>query len=135
MGRPLRPLGLVQNTYIMVKWNNEVSSQITVNGGGPQGGTAGGILEYISQTAHNLSFLPPDEACKFIDDATTVEILNLFMAGLSSFNCKAQVPSDIATEDYFLSNQHFKTQDYLNTICYWTNEKQMKLNCQKTKYI
>ena len=111
------------------------SHALSVAGGGPQGGTAGGILEYLSQTSKNLNFVAQDEGFKFIDDATFVEVLNLFLGGLSSFNSKQQVPSDIATDEFFLSNNNFKTQQHLNQISNWTDEHQMKLNCKKTKYM
>ena len=57
------------------------------------------------------------------------------MAGLSSFNIKMQVPSDMSNEDKYLINTNFNTQQYLNQISKWTDEQQMKLNCLKTKYM
>ena len=87
--RSLIPLliNFTQNRHIMVKWNSCFSSPTAVNGGGPQGGTAG-ILEYISQTNGNLDFLQIDEKFKFLDDATLLEILNLISVELTSFNLK-----------------------------------------------
>ena len=38
-------ISFFQNRDIQVKWNGIFSSPLTVTGGGPQGGTAGGILE------------------------------------------------------------------------------------------
>ena len=87
-----------------------------MSGGGPQGGTAGGILEYLSQSAGNLSFLTEYEGFKFIDDASMVELINLLLAGLACINPKVQVPSDMAVESSFLPPENFKTQTYLNTI-------------------
>ena len=118
-----------------MKLNPVFSHVLTVAGGGPQGGTAGGILEYLSQTANNLNFLDEDEGFKFIDDASMVEILNLLARILSKFNAKMQVPSDIATNEYFISNENLKTQQYLNEISSWTDRNEMKLNCNKTKYM
>ena len=118
----------------MVKWNNEFSSQITVTGGGPQGGTAA-ILEYISLTCGNLDFLEDDEKFKFVDDATFIEVLNLILAGLSSFNPKTQIPSDLSPDNLFLPTENTKSQEYLNRISEWTQQTQMKLNSDKTKYM
>ena len=106
-----------------------------MSGGGPQGGTAGGILEYLSQSAGNLSFLTEYEGFKFIDDASMVELINLLLAGLACINPKVQVPSDMAVESSFLTPENSKTQTYLNTINEWTEVKEMKLNSSKTKYM
>ena len=135
--KPLIPLliNFFIDREIIVKWNKILSSAMLVAGGGPQGGTAGGILEYLSQTSNNLDFLEQDEGFKFIDDASFVEILNLFLGGLSKLNSKPQVPSDLATNEHFLKNENFNTQQYLNKICTWTDDHQMKLNSQKTKYM
>ena len=62
--KPLIPLliNFFTGREIVVKWNKIFSYAVSVNGGGPQGGTAGGILEYLSQTSKNLDFLAKDEA-------------------------------------------------------------------------
>ena len=109
-------ISFFQERNISVKWKGVFSKHIEVTGGGPQGGTAGGILEYLSQSAGNLSFLNEDEGFKFIDDASMVEIVNLFLAGLASINPKVQVPSDISAENLFLPQTNFATQSHLNAI-------------------
>ena len=78
--KPLIPLliNFFIDREIVVKWNKNFSNALIVAGGGPQGGTAGGILEYLSQTSNNFNFVPQDEGFKFIDDATFVELLNFF---------------------------------------------------------
>ena len=80
-----------------VKWNKESSSTHTLNGGGPQGGLME-ILEYLSQTNNNTDFLADEDKFKFIDDLSFLEIINLISLGLSSFNFKQQVASDINAE-------------------------------------
>ena len=80
-------ISFFQNRSIAVKWKGTFSNAISVAGGGAQGISAG-ILEYLSQTAGNLSFLPEDEAWKFMDDNSFVEIINLAVAGISSFNVR-----------------------------------------------
>ena len=120
---------------IVVKWEGVLSKPKPVARSGPQGGTAGGILEYLSQSAGNLDFVDEDEGFKFIDDANFVEIINLVLSGLASFNSKAQVPSDMAVDSQFLSSTNYKTQQHLDNVSQWTESKQMKLNCDKTKYM
>ena len=43
-----------------------------------------------------------DEKYKFIDDLSTLEIINLISIGLASYNCHNHVPSDIATDSLYL---------------------------------
>ena len=118
-----------------VKWNGETSSSRILNGGGPQGGLMG-ILEYLSQTNNNTDFIPSEDKFKFIDDLSVLEILNLLSIGLSSFNCKLQVPSDInVNHNQYLSPQNLKSQEILEKISNWTDEHQMKLNPAKSKYM
>ena len=61
--------------------------------------------------------------------------INLILRGISSYNPKQQVPSDIAIGNKFLHNEDFKTQEYLNKIMKWTESKQMTLNCKKSNYM
>ena len=77
-----------QDRKLRVKWNNTLSQTQKVTGGGGQGVTSG-ILEYLSLTKGNLDFIPEDEAFKFIDDTSFLEIFNLLQIGLSSFNPKS----------------------------------------------
>ena len=128
-------ISFFKNREIVVKWNGTFSQPKQVTGGGPQGGTAGGILEYLSQSANNLNFLKEDEGYKFIDDASFLEIINLLSAGLASFNAKARVPSDMDVNGLYLSPDNFQTQNHFNTINDWTHRKEMKLNSDKTKYM
>ena len=119
---------------IVVKWKGTYSSPKEVAGGGAQGVNAG-IIEYLAQTAGNLSFLPEDEAWKFVDDSSFIEVVNLAMVGLSSYNVKQQVPSDMAVEEHFLPPANIKTQEHLDRISEWAAGKQMIINPSKTKYM
>ena len=123
-----------QNRKLCVKWKNTFSKTQKVSGGGPQGGTLG-ILEFISMTNGNLDFLPEDEGFKFVNDTSFLEVLDLLALGLSSFNPKFQVPSDIPPEEGFLSAKNFQTQKHLDTISRWTEDHQMLLNPIKSKYM
>ena len=66
-------------------------------------------MEYISQTTGNLDFTDKDSAFKFVDDASSIEIINLLSIGLSTFNHKLEVPSDIAVGEYFIPKENLKT--------------------------
>ena len=84
-----------QDRQMVVKWNECVSSVRRLHGGGPQGATFGN-LEYLSQTNKNTDFLSTKEKFKFIDDLSILEIINLLMIGISSYNLKFHVALDIA---------------------------------------
>ena len=126
-------LSFFQERTMTVKWNGKVSSSKSLPGGGPQGGTLG-IVEYKSQSNNNTDFLSADEKYKYIDDLSILELVNLILHGISSYNPKQQVPSDIGIGNKFLHSKDFKTQDYLNQISEWTDLQLMKLNCKKSNY-
>ena len=116
---------------MQVKWNGKFSSPKHLPGGGPKGGTLG-ILEYKSPSDDNTEFLNLDEKYKYIDDLSIIELINLILNGIASYNPKQQVPSDIGIGHKFLHSYHFKMQTYLNNITEWTEQKQMKLNTDKS---
>ena len=94
-----------------------------------------GILEYLSQTNDNVDVIPVEDRYKFIDDLSILDILNLVSTGLASYNSKFQVPSDVAVDKDFLPMENIKSYDYLKEISSWTNENQMKINADKSKYM
>ena len=84
-------------------------------GGGPQGATLG-LLEYLSQSNDNADCVDLKNRFKFVDDLSILEVVNLLTVGLTSFNLKNQVPSDIPLHNQFIPGENLKTQDWLNTI-------------------
>ena len=123
-----------QDRKMVVKWNGELSSIKSLNGGGPQGATLG-LLEYLSQTNNNTDFLDVKEKFKFIDDLSILEIINLVMIGVSSYNFKAHVASDIGDHGQYIPADHLKTKTHLERISTWTEDNLMKLNTSKSKYM
>ena len=91
-----------------VKWKGGMSSKKPLPGGGPQGGILG-TLEYNSQSDGNSNFLTPKEKYKFIDDLSLLELLNLLMCGIASYNTKQQIPSDIGTEMEYIPADNLAT--------------------------
>ena len=117
-----------------VKWNNQKSSEYPLNGGGPQGDVLG-ILEYLSQTNKNIDFLNVDEKFKFIDDLSFLEFISLIIQGISSYNYKLHVASDLGNHNQYLLTENLKSQEYLNKISKWTDNQLMKLNVEKSQYM
>ena len=127
-------LSFFQDRKMKVKWNKSLSSSRDLPGGGPQGGTLG-VQEYLSQSDDNTEFLDEKEKYKYIDDLSIIELINLILHGISSYNAKQQVPSDIQMGNKFIHSSHLQTQDHFNKISEWTKGKQMKLNYDKSDYM
>ena len=105
-----------------VKWHGHISKPKKINGGGPQGATLG-ILEYLSQSNNNADFVDLEDKFKFVDDLTLLEIVNLFTVGITSFNLKQQVPSDIPIHNQYIPPDNLKSHNWLKEISNWTNSK------------
>ena len=117
---------------MQVKWHNKMSSVRNLNGGGAQGALFG-IWEYLAQSNKNADCVEPENRFKFVDDLSTLEILNLLIIGLASINPKVSVPSDMPFHNQFIPGEHLKSQAYLNHINEWSKNQKMILNEKKTK--
>ena len=115
-----------------VKWHGEMSGSRNLPGGGAMGATLG-IWEYLSQSNSNANCVPVEDRFKFVDDLTVLEIINLLTVGLSCFNFKNQVPSDVPIHGQFVDNKNLKSQKYLNEIAEWTDKQMMTISQKKTK--
>ena len=134
--KPLIPIliSYFQNRQMAVKWNGTMSKPYPLPGGGAQGGQLG-QTEYLSQTDDNVDFLERDSKFKFIDDFSVLEVLNLVMCGISTYNFKQHVASDVGCHGQYLPAENIGSQNYLNRIQSWTHEKQMALIKTKTTYM
>ena len=77
--------------------------------------------------------VPVDMRFKFIDDLSILEVLNLILTGLSSYNSKTHVPCDVGPDQNYLPSANTKSQMYLEQIQSWKTANKMKLNTTKTK--
>ena len=121
-----------QDREMSVKWHGCRSVPRKIKGGGPQGATIG-LLEYLSQSNNSADMINESERFKFLDDLSILEIVNLLMVGLSSFNIRQQIPSDISTHNQFIPPENLQSQVWLNEISDWTSRQKMKINAKKTK--
>ena len=115
-----------------VKWHGVTSTERKLNDGGPQGATFG-VWEYLAQSNENANCVDPDYRYKFVDDLTILEKVNILVTGLTSFNIKASIPSDIPTHNQYIPRENLNTNIYLKDIEKWTDSKKMILNQKKTK--
>ena len=116
-----------QNRSMKVKWHGVKSTERKLNGSGPQGSTFG-VWEYLAQSNDNANCVPVNYRYKFVDDLTVLEKINLITVGLTSFNFKSSIPSDIPVDYQFIPPENLNTTQYIEDIKKWTYEKKMKLN-------
>ena len=121
-----------QEREMTVKWHGCQSMPREINGGGPQGGTLG-ILEYLSQSNNNSDMVSESERFKFLDDLSVLEIIDLLSIGLTSYNVKQHIPSDIPVSNKFIPANNLKSQEWLDQINLWSINQKMKINSSKTK--
>ena len=68
-----------------------------------------------------------------MDDITILEKVNLVVTGLTSWNFKASIPSDIPTHNQYIPKENLSSNNHLKYIEKWTDNKKMILNQKKTK--
>ena len=121
-----------QDRKMSVKWHGQRSSVRKIKGGGPQGATLG-ILEYLSQSNKCANFVSEQDKFRFVDDLSVLEIVNLLTVGLTCYNLKQHVPSDLPSHNQFIPAENLQSQYWLNEINEWTENQKMKINETKTK--
>ena len=75
---------------------------------------------------------PPDMKYKWLDDLSVLEVVNLLTIGISSYNVRHHVPSDVPVHNGCVESKKLKTQENFKNIADWTESKQMKLNLKKS---
>ena len=103
-----------------------------VNRKGPQGSSIG-LLEYLSQSNNNSDCVDPELRFKFLDDLSVLEVVNLLTVGISSYNIRMHVPSDIPSNNGFIPSENLHTKNYIENINQWTKKQKMRLNFAKSK--
>ena len=123
-----------QDRKMQVKWHGIISTLRDMAGGGPQGCHLG-QLEYSSQSNDSGACVASEDRFKFVDDMSLLEVINLITIGITSYNFRNHVASDISTDQKFLPPQNCSSQSYLDSVQQWTDSKLMELNQKKTKAI
>ena len=67
------------------KWGQQLSTTRQLPGSGAHCSFTGN-WEYLSQTNNNADCEPPEDRWKFVDDLSTIEIVNIICVGLASYN-------------------------------------------------
>ena len=115
-----------------VKWKKKLSTMRDLPGSGPQGSTLG-LIGCDSQSNDNTDFVSPEDKFKFVDDLSTLEKINVITIGLTSYNFKQHVASDVGVDQLFLPNENIQAQSHMDSISDWTDRNKMKLNEKKSK--
>ena len=105
-----------------VKWHGKFSKSRNLPGSGAMGANLGN-WEFLSQTNDNADCIPANDRFKFVDDLSTIEVINLLTIGLSLLYVKNQVPSDLPTHGQYVDNNNTKSQQYLNKINEWAENQ------------
>ena len=91
------------------------------------------MLEYLSQSNDNSDCVSESERFKFLDDLSILEIVNLLTIGITSYNLKYQIPSDVPQHNQYIPSENLESQEWLNKINQWTINQKMMVNEKKTK--
>ena len=90
-------------------------------------------MEYMAQSNHSADCVGVEDRFKFVDDLSILEIVNLLTVGITSFNIRQEVPSDIPAHNQYIPPQNLQSQVWLDEIDRWTDNQKMLINEQKTK--
>ena len=85
-----------------------------------------GQLEYSAQSNDSGS-------CVDAQDRDDMELINLITCGIASYTFRNHVASDIAINQKFLPSENCKSQNQLDSVQQWTDDKIMRLNKEKEK--
>ena len=92
-----------------------------------------GIFEYLIQSNNSADLVSQDDRFNFVDDLTILEIVDLLTVGITSYNLKLHVPSDIPVHNQYIPANNLESQNWLDVINQWTLDKKMVVNEKKTK--
>ena len=115
-----------------VKWHGCQSVERSINGGCPAGATLG-LLQFLSQSNDCATMVPEDDRFRYLDDLSLLEIIDLLMVGLSSYNFKQNVASNIPSHNQFIPKESLQSQVWLDQISEWTKKNEGKINSKKSK--
>ena len=92
-----------------------------------------GLLEYISQSNDCADFVNEEDRYRFVDDLTVLEIVNVLTVGITSYNLKSHIPSDVPHHNGFIDPVKLSSQAILDKLNDWTINQKMLINEKKTK--
>ena len=121
-----------EDRQMRVKWKGNMSKPRKLPGGGAMGASLGN-WEYLSQSNDSADCVPERDRFRFVDDLSTLEVINLLTIGLSTLLIRNHIPSDIPSHGQFINSENLKSQEYLQKINQWTEDHKMQISEKKTK--
>ena len=88
------------------------------------------LSTFLNQTIM-LIFVQLEDRYKFVDDLTLLEVVNLLTVGITSYNLKQHIPSDLPLHNQFIPPQNLHSQDWLDSIDEWAENQKMVINENK----
>ena len=104
-----------KNRVMRLKNTKQISAPRTQPGSGAQGATLGN-QDFLSQTNLSANSVPVEDFFKYVDDLIVLEIINLLSVGISSYNFRKHIPTDVPCNGFLVDSKNLKTQNYLNQI-------------------
>ena len=68
-----------------------------------------------------------------MDDLTVLEIVNLLTVGITSYNIRQHIPTDIPVHNQFIPPDNLMSQKWLDEINTWTKNQKMLINENKLR--
>ena len=65
---------------------------------------------------------------------TVIELVSLASL-ITNYDFKSHVASDVGIDEFFIPADHLQSQQHLDNIAEWTQDRKMKINENKTKYM
>ena len=87
----------------------------------------------MSQSNNNADCVSPNDRFKFLDDLSILEIVNVLIVGITSYNYKQHMPNDIGTGHGYIPGPNLKTQEYLDKISLWTKNLKIEISSEKSE--
>ena len=76
-----------------------------------------------------------EDRWNWVDDITTVKVVNMNTLGLSLYNFRQHVASDISVHGQFENTDDMLTQIYISTLDAWSEAHKVRLNESRTNII
>ena len=90
-----------EDRHMRVKWKGNMSKPRKLPGGGAMGASLGN-WEYLSKSNDSTDCVPERDRFRFVDDLSTLEVIDLLTIGLSKRN---HIPSGIPSHGQFINSE------------------------------
>ena len=86
------------------------------------------FLSFLSQSNDSADMGKPNDGFKFVDELTVLQIINLLLIQITSYDILKHLPSDTPTHNGYIDKEKLQSQKNLSLINSWTIKKKIILN-------